>query len=288
MEITFNEVEHRYGIHTPFERLAIYDLNLDIKPGAFSVIVGHTGSGKSTVIQHLNGLLKPTSGSVTIGDYTITSETKNKQLKPLRKDVGVVFQFPEYQLFEETVEKDICFGPMNFGVSVEEAKKIAKEVIVQVGLSEEFLTRSPFELSGGQMRRVAIAGILAMRPKVLVLDEPTAGLDPSGQRELMEMFYHIHKTENIAVVLVTHQMEDAAKYGEQIIVMNKGAIAMSGTPASIFSQEEKLREMGIDIPITVRMQRAFEQQFQASFSTLALNIETVAEEIARCLKRGET
>jgi energy-coupling factor transport system ATP-binding protein len=228
MDIIFKEVEHRYQVNTPFERIALHDLNLNIQSGTFLAVIGHTGSGKSTIIQHLNALLKPTAGEIQIGERTIKANRKEKNLKAIRQQVGVVFQFPEHQLFEETVEKDIAFGPMNYGVSEEEAKQKARELIKLVGLPEDILTRSPFDLSGGQMRRVAIAGILAMNPNVLILDEPTAGLDPRGRQEIMNMIYRLHKEKGLTTILVTHSMEDAAMYADELIVMNKGTVAMKG------------------------------------------------------------
>ena len=222
MRIELRQVEYRYQLNTPFERLALHDINLNVEPGSYVAIIGHTGSGKSTILQHLNGLLKPTKGEVAIGDKVITSKKKQKDLKSIRKKVGIVFQFPEHQLFDETVEKDICFGPMNFGTSEEEAKRLAKKTIGLVGLSEDILQKSPFDLSGGQMRRVAIAGVLAMEPDVIVLDEPTAGLDPRGRKDIMDMFARLHKERGMTTILVTHSMEDAAQYADEIIVMHQG------------------------------------------------------------------
>jgi energy-coupling factor transport system ATP-binding protein len=255
MDITFKDVEHRYQARTPFERLALYDVNLSIKKGTYLSIIGHTGSGKSTILQHLNGLLKPTIGSVQIGSHIIEAGKKQKNLKEVRRLVGIVFQFPEHQLFEETVEKDIAFGPMNFGVSEEDAFKKAKKTLEIVGLPESILQKSPFDLSGGQMRRVAIAGVLAMGPEVLVLDEPTAGLDPKGRKEMMDLFYRLRREQNLTIILVTHSMEDAAKYSDEIIVMHKGTIEMRGTPRDIFSQGEKLSALGLDLPETVKLQQ---------------------------------
>ena len=222
MDIRFKQVDFTYQPNTPFEQRALFDINLTIQDGSYTAIVGHTGSGKSTLLQHLNALVKPTKGQVTIGERVITPETDNKNLKPIRKKVGIVFQFPEAQLFEETVERDIAFGPKNFGVSDEEAKKLAKKMLDLVGLDEKYLQHSPFELSGGQMRRVAIAGVLAMEPEVLVLDEPTAGLDPKGRKEMMEMFSRLHKEHNMTIVLVTHLMDDVANYADHVIVLEKG------------------------------------------------------------------
>jgi energy-coupling factor transport system ATP-binding protein len=277
MDIIFKNVEHRYQVQTPFEKRALYDINLDIKTGSYVAIIGHTGSGKSTLLQHLNGLLQPTKGSVTIGNRTIVGGKKEKNLKPLRKKVGIVFQFPEHQLFEETVEKDICFGPINFGVSEEEAKRKAKECLSLVGLPEEVLTKSPFDLSGGQMRRVAIAGVLAMEPEVLVLDEPTAGLDPRGRREIMDMFAHLHQQKQLTIVLVTHSMEDAARYADEIVIMNKGTIAKRGTPEAIFRDVACLTELGLDIPETVLFKHLLESKIGETIPSSCLTIEETME-----------
>ncbi|MGL4374761.1 MAG: energy-coupling factor transporter ATPase, partial [Turicibacter sp.] len=207
MDIKFDQVSHIYNINTPMEQRAIFDIDFEVKTNEFVAIIGHTGSGKSTLIQHMNGLLKPTQGKIIIGEHKICADEKNKNLKSVRQHVGLVFQFPEYQLFEETVEKDIMFGPMNYGVSEEEARIRAKETIDIVGLDESILEQSPFHLSGGQMRRVAIAGILAMNPDILVLDEPTAGLDPQGQKEMMTIFKELHEVHHKTIILVTHDMD---------------------------------------------------------------------------------
>lgn len=279
MEIIARDLEYRYQANTPFEHLAIYDINLSILPHSYTAIIGHTGSGKSTLLQHFNALLQPTSGEIQIGDRVITAGVKEKNLKPVRKRVGIVFQFPEHQLFEETVEKDICFGPLNFGVDVDEAKARAREAIQLVGLSEDILTRSPFDLSGGQMRRVAIACVLAMNPDVLVLDEPTAGLDPRGRREIMDMFYQLYKEQNISIVLVTHSMEDAARYADQIIVMHKGTIYKEGTPREIFSAPKELMELGLDVPQTIRFQTKLEEKLQDTLGNPSLSLEQLVENI---------
>lgn len=286
MDISLQQVEYRYQADTPFERLAIQDVSIDIPSGTYLAIIGHTGSGKSTVLQHLNALLKPTGGKVIIGDQEITANKKEKRLRNIRQKVGIVFQFPEHQLFEETVEKDICFGPMNFGVSEEEAKKRARQAIKQVGLPENILGKSPFDLSGGQMRRVAIAGVLAMEPEVIVLDEPTAGLDPRGRKEIMEMFYRLHKERNLTTVLVTHSMEDAAQYADQIVVMHKGKVFKKGSPEEIFASPEGLIKLGLDVPEIVRFQLKIEQTFQTKLGKTFLSMEELTEAIARLLKRG--
>lgn len=251
MDIRFKQVGFAYQAGTPFEMRALHDVTFSVKDGSYVAIIGHTGSGKSTILQHLNALLKPTEGLVELGDKTIDSTTGNKDLKPLRKKVGIVFQFPEAQLFEETVEKDIAFGPKNFGVSEEEALKIAAEVVKTVGLPEEVLKKSPFDLSGGQMRRVAIAGVLAMKPEVLVLDEPTAGLDPKGRLEMMEMFYQLNKEQNMTIVLVTHQMNDVSDYADHVIVIEAGNVVKEGSPKEVFSDASWLLEKQLGVPTTL-------------------------------------
>ena len=251
MDIRFKQVGFAYQAGTPFEMRALDDVTFSVKDGSYVAIIGHTGSGKSTILQHLNALLKPTEGIVELGDKIIDSTTGNKDLKPLRKKVGIVFQFPEAQLFEETVEKDIAFGPKNFGVSEEEALNIAAEVVKTVGLPEEVLKKSPFDLSGGQMRRVAIAGVLAMKPEVLVLDEPTAGLDPKGRLEMMEMFYKLNKEQNMTIVLVTHQMNDVSDYADHVIVIESGNVVKEGSPKEVFSDASWLLEKQLGVPTTL-------------------------------------
>ncbi|WP_299092076.1 energy-coupling factor ABC transporter ATP-binding protein [uncultured Metabacillus sp.] len=278
MDITIKNVEHRYQARTPFERLALYDINLTVKSGSYVSIIGHTGSGKSTILQHLNGLLKPTKGSIHIGEHKIEAGKKQKNLKVVRSLVGIVFQFPEHQLFEETVEKDIAFGPMNFGASEEEALRKARQSLELVGLPESILQKSPFDLSGGQMRRVAIAGVLAMGPEVLVLDEPTAGLDPRGRKAMMELFYRLNQEQKLTIILVTHSMEDAAKYSDEIIVMNKGTIEMHGTPREIFSQADKLSSLGLDLPETVKLQQLLVKK-GLSFEEIPLTIDEAVDQL---------
>ena len=251
MDIRFKQVGFAYQAGTPFEMRALHDVSFSVKDGSYVAIIGHTGSGKSTILQHLNALLKPTEGIVELGDKTIDSTTGNKDLKPLRKKVGIVFQFPEAQLFEETVEKDIAFGPKNFGVSEEEALNIAAEVIQTVGLPADVLKKSPFDLSGGQMRRVAIAGVLAMKPEVLVLDEPTAGLDPKGRLEMMEMFYKLNKEQNMTIVLVTHQMNDVSDYADHVVVIESGNVVKEGSPKEVFADASWLLEKQLGVPTTL-------------------------------------
>ena len=248
MSITFKEVEHIYSEDTPFAYHALKGVNLKITDQSFTAIIGQTGSGKSTLIQHINALLLPTSGSINIDEYLITATDKPSKLKPLRKKAGLVFQFPEYQLFEETIEKDIIFGPMNFGVSEEEAKKIAHNVLKTVGLDESYLNKSPFDLSGGQKRRVAIAGILAMNPDILILDEPTAGLDPQGTNEMMSLFKRINESGK-TIILVTHDMNHVLQYCDEVVVMNHGKVEKHDTVTNVFKDSEYLNSLGIDLPI---------------------------------------
>ncbi|RBW67786.1 energy-coupling factor ABC transporter ATP-binding protein [Bacillus taeanensis] len=285
MDIKISNLEHRYMPNTPFERMALQDINLSIPSGTFLALIGHTGSGKSTLIQHINGLLKPTQGSITIGETMITAKKKAKALKELRRRVGIVFQYPEHQLFDETVEKDICFGPMNFGVSEGAAKKRAKEVAEIVGLPTEVLQKSPFDLSGGQMRRVAIAGVLAMDPQVLILDEPTAGLDPRGRVEIMELFSKLHKEKGLTTILVTHSMEDAARYADKIVVMEKGTVHMEGNPEEVFAEPESIRSLGLDVPETVEFSLKIERKFGVKVSKNVYTMEALADEIASLLKK---
>ncbi|WML50268.1 energy-coupling factor ABC transporter ATP-binding protein [Neobacillus sp. PS3-34] len=287
MDISLQQVEYRYQANTPFERLAIQDVSLMIPSGTYLAVIGHTGSGKSTVLQHLNALLLPTKGTVKIGSREIKANKKEKNLKEVRQKVGIVFQFPEHQLFEETVEKDICFGPLNFGVSEQEAKERARFAIKQVGLDEEILDKSPFDLSGGQMRRVAIAGVLAMDPDVIVLDEPTAGLDPRGRKEIMDMFYQLHQERNLSTILVTHSMEDAAHYADQIVIMHQGNIVRKGTPDEIFSSPEGLVELGLDVPEVVRFQLKLEKKLGITLGKTYLTIDELSSAIVKNLGTGK-
>ena len=264
MDITFENVTYIYQQNTPFAHKAIDDLSFQIKSGSYVAIIGHTGSGKSTLIQHLNGLAIPTEGKVSIGSYHLSKEEKPKDMKELRSKVGVVFQYPEHQLFEETVAKDIAFGPQNFGVSEAEIQNRINEITPAVGLDESLLERSPFDLSGGQMRRVAIAGVLAVKPDVLVLDEPTAGLDPRGQKEIMDMFYKLHQDQGLTTILVTHSMEDALKYADHVLILNKGTKYMEGSPEEVFSQKEALQRVQLDVPEIVQFLDEFQERFGTS------------------------
>lgn len=278
MDIVFEQVNFTYQPNSPFEQRVLYDINMTIKEGSYNALVGHTGSGKSTILQHLNALLKPTSGNVKIGERTITPETNNKNLKPIRKKVGIVFQFPESQLFEETVGKDIAFGPKNFGVSEEDALELAKEYVTLVGLDESFLERSPFDLSGGQMRRVAIAGVLAMEPEVLVLDEPTAGLDPKGRKDMMAIFEHLRQAKQMTIVLVTHSMDDVANYADYVCVLEKGQLVKDGSPEEVFQNVQWLQEKQLGVPTAAAFAKRLEEKGM-SFKQLPLTASELADEL---------
>ena len=275
MGIILDNVCYTYQEGTPFASAALSDVSLSIEDGSYTAIIGHTGSGKSTILQLLNGLLVPTKGSVRVFDTLITSTSVNKQIRQIRKQVGLVFQFAENQIFEETVLKDVAFGPQNFGVSVEEAEAIAREKLALVGIDESLFERSPFELSGGQMRRVAIAGILAMEPKILVVDEPTAGLDPIGRKELMTLFKKLHQ-DGITIVLVTHLMDDVAEFADQVYVMEKGKLVKSGKPSLVFQNVEFMEKIQLGVPkITRFAQRLAERG--VSFKQLPITIEEFKE-----------
>ncbi|WP_339230611.1 energy-coupling factor ABC transporter ATP-binding protein [Oceanobacillus sp. FSL K6-2867] len=288
MDITFENVTYIYQQNTPFAHKAIEDLSFHIKSGSFVAIIGHTGSGKSTLIQHLNGLAIPTEGKVSIGSYHLSKEEKPKDMKELRSRVGVVFQYPEHQLFEETVAKDIAFGPQNFGVAETEIKKRINEITPAVGLDETLLERSPFDLSGGQMRRVAIAGVLAVKPDVLVLDEPTAGLDPRGQKEIMDMFYKLHQNQGLTTILVTHSMEDALKYADHVLILNKGTKYMEGSPEEVFSQKEALQRVQLDVPEVVQFLDEFQEKFGISIPFKKQPIKELAEAIQQQIRGAES
>lgn len=248
MSIEFKKVNYIYGENTPFSYIALKDVSLKIPQGSFTALIGHTGSGKSTLIQHINALLLPSNGEVDIDEFVIRAGEKTEVLKPLRKKAGLVFQFPEYQLFEETIEKDIIFGPTNFGMSEEEAKERAGKVLKLVGLDESYLERSPFELSGGQKRRVAIAGILAMEPDILVLDEPTAGLDPQGAKEMLELFKKFQESGK-TVIMVSHDMNHVLQYCDHVVVMNHGEVERYCDVDELFSERDYLESMSIDLPV---------------------------------------
>ena len=277
MGIALENVSFTYQEGTPLASTALSDVSLTIEDGSYTALIGHTGSGKSTILQLLNGLLVPSQGSVRVFDTLITSTSKNKDIRQIRKQVGLVFQFAENQIFEETILKDVAFGPQNFGVSEEDAEQIAREKLALVGIDESLLNRSPFELSGGQMRRVAIAGILAMEPAVLVLDEPTAGLDPLGRKELMNLFRKLHQS-GMTIVLVTHLMDDVAEYANQVYVMEKGRLVKGGKPSDIFQDVVFMEEVQLGVPkITAFCKRLADRG--VSFKRLPIKIEEFKESL---------
>ena len=275
MGITLENVSYIYQNGTPFASAALSDVSLTIKDGSYTALIGHTGSGKSTILQLLNGLLVPTDGEVRVFDTLITPTSVNKEIRQIRKQVGLVFQFAENQIFEETVLKDVAFGPQNFGVSREEAETIAREKFALVGIDESLFERSPFELSGGQMRRVAIAGILAMEPRILVLDEPTAGLDPIGRKELMNLFKKLHQ-DGITIVLVTHLMDDVAEYADQVYVMEKGRLVKSGEPSFVFQDIDFMEKIQLGVPKITRFAQKLIKR-GATFKQLPITIEEFKE-----------
>lgn len=277
MGIALENVSFTYQEGTPLASTALSDISLTIEDGSYTALIGHTGSGKSTILQLLNGLLVPSAGSVRVFDTLITSTSKNKDIRQIRKQVGLVFQFAENQIFEETVLKDVAFGPQNFGVSEEDAVKIAREKLALVGIDESLFDRSPFELSGGQMRRVAIAGILAMEPAILVLDEPTAGLDPLGRKELMTLFKKLHQS-GMTIVLVTHLMDDVAEYANQVYVMEKGRLVKGGKPSDVFQDVVFMEEVQLGVPkITAFCKRLADRG--VSFKRLPVKIEEFKESL---------
>ena len=277
MGIALENVSFTYQEGTPLASTALSDVSLTIEDGSYTALIGHTGSGKSTILQLLNGLLVPSQGSVRVFDTLITSTSKNKDIRQIRKQVGLVFQFAENQIFEETVLKDVAFGPQNFGVSEEDAEQIAREKLALVGIDESLFDRSPFELSGGQMRRVAIAGILAMEPAILVLDEPTAGLDPLGRKELMTLFKKLHQS-GMTIVLVTHLMDDVAEYANQVYVMEKGCLVKGGKPSDVFQDVVFMEKVQLGVPkITAFCKRLADRG--VSFKRLPIKIEEFKESL---------
>lgn len=277
MGIALENVSFTYQEGTPLASTALSDVSLTIEDGSYTALIGHTGSGRSTILQLLDGLLVPSQGSVRVFDTLITSTSKNKDIRQIRKQVGLVFQFAENQIFEETVLKDVAFGPQNFGVSEEDAEQIAREKLALVGIDESLYNRSPFELSGGQMRRVAIAGILAMEPAILVLDEPTAGLDPLGRKELMNLFKKLHQS-GMTIVLVTHLMDDVAEYANQVYVMEKGRLVKGGKPSDVFQDVVFMEEVQLGVPkITAFCKRLADRG--VSFKRLPIKIEEFKESL---------
>ena len=283
MSVIVKNLTHIYDEGMPFAIKALDDISFEIKDNDFVGLIGHTGSGKSTLIQHLNGLLKPSSGQIIVNGFNITDKDLN--LTEIRKRVGIVFQYPEYQLFEETVEKDIAFGPGNLGLDEAEISKRVKNSMEAVGLDyETYKDKSPFDLSGGQKRRVAIAGVIAMNPEVLILDEPTAGLDPGGRDEIFNLIKKLHRDNNITIILSSHSMDDMAKLAQTIIVMNHGKIEFMGTPREVFtSHADKLREIGLDVPQVLELATKLRQK-GFDIRPDILTVEEVKDEILKVMR----
>lgn len=282
MSIQVRNIKHIYEKGMPTESVALDDISFDVDDGEFLGIIGHTGSGKSTLLQHLNGLLKPDEGTIVIGGADITAE--GISMVEIRKRIGLVFQYPEYQLFEETVAKDVAFGPRNLGLSDEEIGERVKEAIELVGLDyDEIKDRSPFELSGGQKRRVAVAGVIAMRPEVLILDEPTAGLDPKAHRDMLAMIEEVHRRTGNITILVSHNMADIARLSDQILVIDSGHLVVSGTPKEVFSRTEELERVGLDLPPITILTENLRKRGMDIEKTI-LSVDEAAEQIADYLK----
>ncbi len=283
MSIKIENLTHVYMKGSPFEKKALDNVNITINEGEFVALIGHTGSGKSTLIQHINGLLKPSSGKIIIEDVDITEKKVN--LNVIRKKVGLVFQYPEYQLFEETIEKDIAFGPKNLGLSNDHINNRVKRAMNMVGLDyEKYKDKSPFELSGGQKRRVAIAGVVAMEPKVLILDEPTAGLDPKGRDDILGKIKDLHKEYKMTTILVSHSMEDVAKLADRILVMDKGKAILDGTPEQVFKEIDTLESVGLAVPQVTYLSRALKEK-GINISSNIFTIQQAKEEILKILKK---
>lgn len=277
MGISLKQVDFTYQVGTPLEGRALFDVTAEIKDGSYTAFIGHTGSGKSTLMQLLNGLNLPTEGTVVVDGLVVTKGAKLANIRSLRQKVGLVFQFPESQLFEETVLKDVAFGPQNFGIAQAEAEAIAREKLALVGISEDLFDKNPFNLSGGQMRRVAIAGILAMNPRVLVLDEPTAGLDPKGRKELMGLFQDLHQS-GLTIVLVTHVMDDVADYADFVYVLEKGQVVLEGSPKTVFQEVDFLEEKQLGVPKITQFAKTLSDR-GLTLSSLPITIKEFVEMI---------
>jgi len=282
MSIRFNNVFYIYNVNSPFASSALNNINLEINDHEFVSIIGHTGSGKSTLVQQINSLLRPTKGKIEVGDFVISAdEKKTKGLKKLKKYAGLVFQFPEYQLFEETVLDDVAFGPKNFGDNDEEAKNKAKKALEAVNIDESLFDKSPFELSGGQKRRVAIAGIIALAPSILILDEPTAGLDPQGSKEMMDLFNKIHQ-QGTTIIMITHDMNNVLKYSSRAIVMSEGEIIYDGKPHALFLKDNLDEKYHIDVPMVIEFAKSLKQKGLKLDIDKIVDVESLIEEIKRC------
>lgn len=270
MTVKFNQVSYVYQKGTPFEHVALRDIETTFQQGKYYAVIGQTGSGKSTLIQHFNGLLKPSTGKLQIDDITITQKTKDKVLKQIRKRIGVVFQFPESQLFEDSVEREILFGPKNFNMPIDEVKARAYKLLIDFGFSRDILQQSPFQMSGGQMRKIAITSILAMDPDIVILDEPTAGLDPKSRDQIMKMIKKLQVEQNKTIILVTHEMNDVAKYVDEIKIMKQGQLVEACSPRKLFSDTNYVNQLHLDVPDVVKLQRDIEDKYQYYFNKIAL------------------
>lgn len=270
MTVKFSQVSYVYQKGTPFEHVALRDIETTFQQGKYYSVIGQTGSGKSTLIQHFNGLLKPSTGKLQIDDITITHKTKDKVLKQIRKRIGVVFQFPESQLFEDSVEREILFGPKNFNMPIDEVKARAYKLLIDFGFSRDILQQSPFQMSGGQMRKIAITSILAMDPDIVILDEPTAGLDPKSRDQIMKMIKKLQVEQNKTIILVTHEMNDVAKYVDEIKIMKQGQLVEECSPRKLFSDTNYVNQLHLDVPDVVKLQRDIEDKYQYYFNKIAL------------------
>lgn len=270
MTVKFSQVSYVYQKGTPFEHVALRDIETTFQQGKYYAVIGQTGSGKSTLIQHFNGLLKPSTGKLQIDDITITHKTKDKVLKQIRKRIGVVFQFPESQLFEDSVEREILFGPKNFNMPIDEVKARAYKLLIDFGFSRDILQQSPFQMSGGQMRKIAITSILAMDPDIVILDEPTAGLDPKSRDQIMKMIKKLQVEQNKTIILVTHEMNDVAKYVDEIKIMKQGQLVEECSPRRLFSDTNYVNQLHLDVPDVVKLQRDIEDKYQYYFNKIAL------------------
>lgn len=276
MSIKFNDVTYVYQKGTPFEYEALHQINTEFEPGHYYAVIGQTGSGKSTLIQHFNGLLKPSYGAVALDDLVLKAKTKDKAIRPMRQRVGLVFQFPESQLFEDSVEREILFGPKNFNMNLEKVKDYAYRLLMKLGFDRDVMSKSPFQMSGGQMRKIAIVSILAMDPNIIVLDEPTAGLDPHSRKQVMDLLKQLQQ-EGKTIVLVTHDMNDVAQYADRIKVLQQGTLVYEGTPRELFSNPQRINDYSLDLPDIVQLQRDFEHKHQTKLSDTALTDEEFIE-----------
>ncbi|AYU55832.1 energy-coupling factor transporter ATPase [Staphylococcus debuckii] len=271
MKVKFDDVSYVYQIGTPFEYEALHHIDTHFENGRYYAIIGQTGSGKSTLIQQFNGLLKPTYGAVELDDLKITAKTKDKVIRPFRQKIGIVFQFPESQLFEDSVEREVLFGPKNFKMDIEKVKEYAYRLLMQLGFERDIMEKSPFQMSGGQMRKVAIVSILAMDPDVIILDEPTAGLDPQSRDQVMALFKQLQEEQGKTIILVTHDMNDVAQYAENVKVMQKGTLVFEGTPRALFGNHQRVKEYHLDLPDIVQLQYDFEQKHHIKLPETALS-----------------